>query len=537
MGSSSSDVKLLHLVRKLTNASNETKESSEIVEILRRQYREYRRHNIDQLSQQVVEVMEQIACSPDSKRKAEEAIYDEEAKFHDDSRGNPGGGLNASLRNRYRKIALVQQTCETARTLGDKPKEGESTGTKRRRTKLKNQDAPSSLMTGVSPLGNDDAALSPVERPTERFSDLGGASEVIQQVRQLIEYPMIRPELYRHLGVEPPRGVLLRGPPGTGKTHLANAIAGELGVPFFRVSAPEMVSGMSGESEGRIRLLFKNASDAAPSLIFLDELDAIAPKRSEGGSSRGMEKRMVAQLLTSMDSLSPKNNRGQAAVIVLAATNRPDTMDSALRRAGRFDREILMGVPDEDTRLNIIKTMTKGMRLSGDFDFRVLARKTPGFVGADVRSLTKEAAVVAINRIFANVLKGDSEKDRRTDESITTVEPLTQDEMEPLFVSMNDFLTAVPLVQPSSKREGFATVPDVSWDDIGALQTTRDELTLSVLEPIRSPEKFKALGLTLPAGVLLYGPPGCGRLQWLSIFFRVGSCVSANVSSSFGLFR
>lgn len=320
-----------------------------------------------------------------------------------------------------------------------------------------------------------------------------------------------------------------------GKTHLANAVAGQLGVPFFRVSAPELVAGVSGESESRIRSLFQAASDLAPAIIFLDEIDAVAPSRGSGNgdSGRGMEKRMVAQLLTSMDKLAPHNNRNQQAVLVLAATNRPDSLDPALRRAGRFDKEILLGVPDEEAREKILRSMTKGMRLQGQtvvecdnypcqiFDYKLLARRTPGFVGADIRSLTKEAAVVAINRIFQDVLRDDSlhpslrneEADfvAATSDLPTVLTPLTADRLESLFITMDDFLTAIPLVQPSSQREGFATIPDVSWDDVGALHCIREELSLSVLEPIRSPEKFKALGLQLPAGVLLYGPPGCGK--------------------------
>jgi ribosome biogenesis ATPase len=308
-----------------------------------------------------------------------------------------------------------------------------------------------------------------------------------------------------------------------------------LGVPFFRVSAPELVAGVSGESESRIRGLFQAASDMAPALIFLDEIDVIAPNRGSGSgdSGRGMEKRMVAQLLTSMDQLAPQNNRNQQAVLVLAATNRPDALDPALRRAGRFDKEILLGVPDEESRERILRTMTKGMRLRGNcdtaddtfldrtFDYKLLSRKTPGFVGADIRSLTKEAAVVAINRIFRDVLKDDSlhalpgadqQNTCSSKNSISgIITPLSAETLDPLYITMEDFLTAIPLVQPSSQREGFATIPDVSWDDIGALQSIREELTMSVLEPIRSPEKFKALGLQLPAGVLLYGPPGCGK--------------------------
>lgn len=293
---------------------------------------------------------------------------------------------------------------------------------------------------------------------------------------------------------------------------MANSIAGQLGIPYFRVSAPELVSGMSGESEARIRELFQAASDSAPAIVFLDELDAIAPKRNESGASRGMEKRMVAQLLTCMDMLDPKYNRQSSTVIVLGASNRSDSIDPALRRAGRFDKEILLGVPDENARISILKTMTKDMKLEGDFNFKVLARRTPGYVGADVLSLTKEAAVIAINRIFKDVLKDQKLPSDVLQEAVDTpVSPLTAEEMEPLKITMDDFLAAIPLVQPSSKREGFATVPDVSWDDIGALGSVREELTLSVLEPIRNPEKFQALGIPLPAGVMLYGPPGCGK--------------------------
>jgi ribosome biogenesis ATPase len=319
---------------------------------------------------------------------------------------------------------------------------------------------------------------------------------------------------------------------------LANAIAGQLNVTYFKISAPEIVSGMSGESENRLRQLFAAASASAPSIIFMDEIDAIAPKRGGDSSSKGMEKRIVAQLLTCMDSLSPENNLNGAPVMVLGATNRPDSIDSALRRAGRFDREIILGVPDEIGRLGILKVMTQNMRLSGDMDFKILAKKTPGFVGADVKSLTKEAGVIAINRIFQKVLlHGDSVLDSNENsrdpvqekdvdrnnatiieesihsdaKDIHSVVRLSSEQLEPLYVTMSDFLSAIPHVQPSSKREGFATIPDVSWDNIGALQSIREELSLSVLEPITHPEKFEALGLPLPAGVLLYGPPGCGK--------------------------
>lgn len=522
------DSKLLHLLRKLVNSAGE--ESVEnLINLLKMQHREYQRKDPAWLETNVEKALAVIQEGGSTKRSLddiEEALYDHEAKDSDVVHEENGGGmsLNAGLRDKYK-----QQTEKEAEEKEKLEKEE-----KEKLEKEKQENAPKTKRVKRRKIATDKdpaaAYLTPVARPTERYQDLGGMNDILQQIRQLIEYPLIRPELYHHLGVDPPRGVLLRGPPGCGKSHLANAIAGQMGLPFFRVSAPELVSGMSGESEGRIRDLFQAASDLAPSLIFLDELDAIAPKRSEGGSSRGMEKRMVAQLLTSMDMVAPKYNRNQAAVIILGATNRPDAMDPALRRAGRFDKEIVLGVPDEAARFAILRTMTKGMRLSGDFDFKKLAKLTPGYVGADVRSLTKEAAVIAINRIFRDVLSDDImpskqileilETKEDTDQPMADVEhpesdgvvaPLSAEEMDPLYVTMDDFLESVPHVQPSSKREGFATVPGVSWDDIGALTSVREELTLSVLEPIRNPEKFAILGLSLPAGVLLYGPPGCGK--------------------------
>ncbi len=574
---SNSDQKLLHLMKKILASSSpadETPHLDQIVQSLRNQHREYQRKDLGKLKRQVQKLFKRLSMEIEnetasetvdgsSKKRAleiqEEEDYEKKARKHDEQRSmdlNDSSILNSGLIERYRKLtqerdaearaqaeadAAAAVASSAAARINEHENENDNGGTDLDKVK-RNRDSVVKTASGknlkrkkngvarrVPPLNgleNGETGSTPVEavpRPSERYSDLGGMEEVLRQIRQLVEYPLVRPELYRYLGVDPPRGVLLRGPPGCGKTHLANAIAGQLGVAYFRVSAPELVSGMSGESEARIRDLFQAASDSAPSIVFMDELDAIAPKRSDGGSSRGMEKRMVAQLLTSLDMLDPKYNQQNASVIVLGATNRPDSIDPALRRAGRFDKEILLGVPDEDARIAILKTMTKDMKLDGNFDLKILARQTPGYVGADIRSLTKEAAVNAINRIFKDVLKDQSlpsdtvleeaatNSTEKEDTDIMNMAPLTDEEMEPLFVTMDDFVNAIPQVQPSSQREGFATVPGVSWDDIGALSSIREELTLSVLEPIRNPEKFKMLGIPLPAGVMLYGPPGCGK--------------------------
>ncbi|KAF8075946.1 P-loop containing nucleoside triphosphate hydrolase protein [Lyophyllum atratum] len=350
----------------------------------------------------------------------------------------------------------------------------------------------SSKRTKIASTSGGGAIAKDHTPPTARLADLGGIEACVEKMLELVAMPLCHPEIYLHTGVQPPRGVLLHGPPGCGKTLLANAIAGELGVPFINISAPSIVSGMSGESEKTLRDTFEEAKRVAPCLLFIDEIDAITPKRES--AQREMERRIVAQFLTCMDDMSwdKTDNR---PVIVMGATNRPDSLDAALRRAGRFDHEISMGVPDEQAREKILKVLCAKLRLAGDFDFSALAKATPGYVGADLSALTGGAGIIAVKRIFKQLSDG------------TLILPTSLP--DPVGDLSED--QDISMIQPSSKREGFATVPDVTWADIGALHATRDELHMAIVQPIKRPEVFRAVGIEAACGVLLWGPPGCGK--------------------------
>src|SRR5438445_3235811 len=327
--------------------------------------------------------------------------------------------------------------------------------------------------------------------PDVTYEDIGGMREVIQKVREMIELPLRHPELFERLGVEPPKGVLLYGAPGTGKTLLARAVANESGANFISISGPEVMSKWYGQSEENLRKIFEEAEKNSPSIIFVDEIDSLAPKREEVTGE--VERRVVSQLLTLMDGLK---KRGK--VIVIAATNRPNSIDEALRRGGRFDREIEIPVPDRIGRLEILKIHTRNMPLSKDMDLNWLADITYGFVGADLWSLAKEAAMSALRRVLPE-LKWKTE------------EELPKEVMEKLVVTREDFENGLKMVEPSAMREVLVEIPKVKWSDIGGLENVKQALKEMVQWPLKSPESFDRLGIRPPRGILLYGPPGTGK--------------------------
>jgi ribosome biogenesis ATPase len=419
-----------------------------------------------------------------------------------------GNNMNRSLLGIYRKETPISENSDALKS-GEKTDDYKSTEKDEERKRQAEHDSQMTEPKTKRPrIKKDPAQKWPA--PITRLKDVGGIDHIQQDIVNLVLMPFRHIEIHLHLGIKPPRGVLLHGPPGCGKTLLAHAVAGELGVPFLSISAPSVVSGMSGESEKKIREIFDEAKELAPCLLFIDEIDAITPKRET--ATREMERRIVAQLLTCMDELSLENT-GNRPVLLLGATNRPDALDPALRRAGRFDREISMGVPDDEARAKILQVLCSKLRVSPEFDYMELVKVTPGYVGADLNALTAEAGLIAVQRIYDEMMSNNMEVDADLISQFlhTHPDPLTPEELQELSITLDDFKLALKKVQPSSKREGFATVPDVTWADIGALQSVRDELRMAVVEPIRHPEVFKMVGITAPMGVLLYGPPGCGK--------------------------
>ncbi|XP_034376562.1 nuclear valosin-containing protein-like isoform X2 [Arvicanthis niloticus] len=502
----------------------------------------YRKGNSDSVSTSPkLEQREAVTSTPlltsktDSMPLKTPARESEGGWFIDKTPGGKKGSLPLDLsddQSKYKKQDSETQNLKDSSLLeSDKKRKGraKSKGNKRKTEDLQEVDGEiEAVLQKKAKARSTELQISNV-----KFEDVGGNDATLKEVCKMLIH-MRHPEVYQHLGVVPPRGVLLHGPPGCGKTLLAHAIAGELDLPILKVAAPEIVSGVSGESEQKLRDLFDQAVSNAPCIVFIDEIDAITPKREV--ASKDMERRIVAQLLTCMDDLN--NVAATARVLVVGATNRPDSLDPALRRAGRFDREICLGIPDEASRKRILQTLCRKLRLPETFNFCHLAHLTPGFVGADLMALCREAAMCAVNRVLMKQQEqqqkkleieglpseGDQEERlvaeptsetqdelRRLLELLRDQDTLSEEQMQGLCIELNDFIVALAEVQPSAKREGFVTVPNVTWADIGALEDIRDELIMAILAPVRNPDQFRTLGLGTPAGILLAGPPGCGK--------------------------
>ncbi|XP_040568585.2 LOW QUALITY PROTEIN: nuclear valosin-containing protein-like [Lepeophtheirus salmonis] len=452
-------------------------------------------------------IPESEARTPDSKRKTPES----EAKTPDSKRKTPEskekrqsvsqldkGNLEKNIKSTVSKTATTNGHAESSQM-----NEDEANRKKVSRARSTSRNPSPTRKRNTKEVGQ-------VTQSKITFADIGGNEDSLKEICTLL-FHLRHPEIYEKLGVSSPRGFLLHGPPGCGKTLLANAIAGEIKLPLIKIAATEIVSGVSGESENNLREIFDKANSNAPCILFIDEIDAVTQKREN--AQKEMEKRIVSQLLVCMDELNPK-------VLVIGATNRPDSLDPSLRRAGRFDREIAIGIPDEKARTKILNVLLRGLTIEKDVIPADLARKTPGYVGADLKALVREASVTAINRIFKDLRSNDIKDDPCSDldellswirSDVEENESITESQLSSFSIKYLDFEKAVQTVQPSSKREGFITVPDVTWEDVGALKEIREELDLAILAPVNNPEKFEELGLVAPAGILLCGPPGCGK--------------------------
>ncbi len=492
------------------------------------------------LEDSIERVIESLQQDDESESEASVDIEQEERQRHKNASNN----LNRSIVGAWSNLASATSSAPTT------PKQPDLTPA----ATMEPAATTAPVVNGEPPKKKRKAntvATSAVDRspPTHiSWDDLGGIDPIIQQFRDLVALPMTRPDIYAEHKIQPPRGILIYGPAGCGKTMVAHALAAETGVNFINISAPSIVSGMSGESEKALREHFEEAMRCAPCLIFIDEIDAITPKRES--AQREMEKRIVAQLLICMDDLALDKTDGKP-VIVLAATNRPDSLDPALRRGGRFDKEINMSVPSEPVREQILRAQTRGMSLSSDIDFALLAKRTPGFVGADLNDLVSTTSATAVRRYMKH-LEANAEKhalDLDVDGSgnnttagvisnvngngtLLQVTPTSVETVSfrrllayakeysassghraetTLLITANDFMTALPQIQPSSLREGFATVPSTTFESIGALSNIIRELNETITQAILLPELYASVGIPPSSGTLLWGPPGCGK--------------------------
>ena len=353
--------------------------------------------------------------------------------------------------------------------------------------------------------------------PNIKLNSLGGMNEIIQRITELISNPLNYYSAYKELNTLPIKGLLLCGPPGCGKTTLAYGIGGQFGIPFYKITGPDIISSLSGESEQIIRNLFNEVTKSAPSILFIDEIETIIGRRE--AANKEMERRIVAQIMTCIDDINEKQFELNAPVFIIGATSKPEFIDSSMRRSGRFDVEIHIGFPSVEMREEMLKSITKKNKISPKINFAEIAKKTPGYLAADLQALCRAAGHNAINRLIKNdketnkinndIIQKDEEKNNNDNNNISVEED--DEKIKNLYIEQEDFALALTQIQPTSKREGFSTIPNVTWDNVGGLKDLREELYYDIVLPIINPQKLKLVGISKAAGVLLYGPPGCGK--------------------------
>ena len=353
--------------------------------------------------------------------------------------------------------------------------------------------------------------------PNIKLNSLGGMNEIIQRITELISNPLNYYSAYKELNTLPIKGLLLCGPPGCGKTTLAYGIGGQFGIPFYKITGPDIISSLSGESEQIIRNLFNEVTQSAPSILFIDEIETIIGRRE--AANKEMERRIVAQIMTCIDDINEKQFELNAPVFIIGATSKPEFIDSSMRRSGRFDVEIHIGFPSVEMREEMLKSITKKNKISPKINFAEIAKKTPGYLAADLQALCRAAGHNAINRLIKNdketnkinndIIQKNEEKNNNDNNNISVEED--DEKIKNLYIEQEDFALALTQIQPTSKREGFSTIPNVTWDNVGGLKDLREELYYDIVLPIINPQKLKLVGISKAAGVLLYGPPGCGK--------------------------
>ena len=354
-------------------------------------------------------------------------------------------------------------------------------------------------------------------KPTIKLSSLGGMQEIIGRIKELISNPLTNFQAYKEINTPPMKGLLLCGPPGCGKTTLAYGIGGEFQIPFYKITGPDIISSLSGESEQSIRNLFNAVANSAPSILFIDEIETIIGRRET--ANKEMERRIVAQIMTCIDDISEKQLKLNAPVFIIGATSKPEFIDSSMRRSGRFDVEIHIGFPTLEMREEMLKCITKNNKISNKINFGEIAKKTPGYLAADLQALCRAAGHNAINRLIKseknkeninNENKIEDVKEKEENNNII-INKIQEENLKQLYIEQEDFTLALSQIQPTSKREGFSTIPNVSWENVGGLKDLREELYYDIVLPIINPQKLQLVGITKAAGVLLYGPPGCGK--------------------------